>query len=147
TTRLSFPDGSTSNSSSEIPCRVTGLPDTEVIPYNDRLITGKPSSYAALQGRRSSEKVIPWEVRRRRLDPVTTDRPCPHGREIAFRPALPRQSMDAIRRRPFGQSRVPLGVHLRLRRRRRLLHRLNRSAGDARGRLGGEAELLRQPER
>jgi hypothetical protein len=41
------------------------LPDLGVIPVNNRLITGKPSSYAALQGRRSSEWVIPWEVARK----------------------------------------------------------------------------------
>ena len=34
--------------------------------------------------------------------------------------------MGAIRRRPLAQSRVPLGIHLRVRRRRRLLHRFHR---------------------
>jgi hypothetical protein len=38
------------------------LPEAGVIPSDNRLITGKPSSYAALQGRRDSERVIPWEV-------------------------------------------------------------------------------------
>jgi hypothetical protein len=33
-----------------------------VILADNRLITGKPSSYATLQGRRGSERVIPWEV-------------------------------------------------------------------------------------
>jgi hypothetical protein len=62
TTRLSATDRSSSNSLSEIPCRVTGLPEPRVISVDNRLITGKPSSYAALQGCRSSEWVIPWEV-------------------------------------------------------------------------------------
>ncbi len=67
---------------SEIPCRVIELPEPEVIPVdNNRLITGKPSSYAARQGRRNSERVIPWEVDSKEFDPVTTDRPS--GREIA----------------------------------------------------------------
>jgi hypothetical protein len=48
--------------SSEIPCRVSELPGAEVISPNNRLITGKPSSYATPQGRRESERVIPWEV-------------------------------------------------------------------------------------
>jgi hypothetical protein len=47
---------------SEIPCRVIGLPEPGVILAKDRLITGKPSSYATRQGRRGSERVIPWEV-------------------------------------------------------------------------------------
>ena len=56
--------------------------------------------------------------------------------------------MSAIRRRPLvQQSRVPLGVHLRLRRRRRLLHRFHLAASEAARGMGGEAELLRQPER
>jgi hypothetical protein len=38
------------------------LPELEVIPADNRLITGKPSSYATHQGRRNSERVIPWEV-------------------------------------------------------------------------------------
>jgi hypothetical protein len=71
--------------SSEIPCRVIELPEPGVILVTNRLITGKPSSYATRQGRRNSERVIPWEVARlslvdRRVDPVTTDRPnrtCP----------------------------------------------------------------------
>jgi hypothetical protein len=67
---------------SEIPCRVSSLPELEVTPTDNRLITGKPSSYAMPQGRRSSEWVIPWEVASREVDPVTTDRPS--GREIAF---------------------------------------------------------------
>ena len=52
--------------------------------------------------------------------------------------------MDAIRRRLSGQSRVPLGVHLWVCRRRRLLLRLDRATSVARGRLGGEAELFSQ---
>jgi hypothetical protein len=55
--------------------------------------------------------------------------------------------MSAIRRRPQTQSRVPLGLHLRLRRRRRLLHRFHRSACEARGRVGGAAKPLCQSER
>ncbi len=80
--------------SSEIPCRVTGLPELGVIPANNRLITGKPSSYAARQGRRNSERVIPWEVDSSEFDPVTTDRPS--GREIAVTAsANPRLRSDA----------------------------------------------------
>ena len=41
--------------SSEIPCRVSQLPELGAIPANNRLITGKPSSYAALQGRRDAK--------------------------------------------------------------------------------------------
>src|SRR5204863_4004729 len=41
--------------------------------------------------------------------------------------------MSAIRRRPQTQSRVPLGLHLRLRRRRGVLHRFHLSARQARG--------------
>jgi hypothetical protein len=70
-----FLDRSLSNSPSEIPCRVIELPEPGVILAINRLITGKPSSYAALQGRRTSEWVIPWEVGSSELDPVTTDRP------------------------------------------------------------------------
>jgi hypothetical protein len=73
--RLSVLDRSLSNSPSEIPCRVIELPEPGVILAINRLITGKPSSYAALQGRRTSEWVIPWEVGSSELDPVTTDRP------------------------------------------------------------------------
>jgi hypothetical protein len=40
---------------SEIPCRVNELPELEVIPANNRLITGKPSSYATRQGRRDAK--------------------------------------------------------------------------------------------
>src|SRR5207249_728452 len=58
---------------------------------------------------------------------------------------MPRQSMNAIRRRPLAQSRVPLGIHLRLRRRRRLLHGFHLAASNAHGGLGGEAWLLGQP--
>jgi hypothetical protein len=41
---------------SEIPCRVIELPGAKVISYNNRLITGKPSSYATLQGRRDARR-------------------------------------------------------------------------------------------
>ena len=51
------------------------MPEPEVIPVENRLITGKPSSYAALKDAVDSERVIPWEVGSSELDPVTTDRP------------------------------------------------------------------------
>ena len=55
--------------------------------------------------------------------------------------------MSAIIRRPQQQSRVPLGVRFRLRRRRRVLHRFDLTASEAQGEMGGAAQLLRQPER
>jgi hypothetical protein len=64
------------------------------------------------------------------------------------RPLRERQSSCAIRRRPQVQSRVPpLGIHLRIRRRRRLLHRFHLAPRDFGRGMGGEAKLLRQPKR
>ena len=75
------------------------------------------------QGRRSSERVIPWEVAlcsfdTQRVDPVTTDRShveklthicdC----EIAFPIASGGKSTDVIRRRPLCSSREFLSAYI-----------------------------------
>ena len=101
------------------------------------------------QGRRSSERVIPWEVADRcadaKVDPVTTDRRHCDVRSHSVRPAG--QSMNAIRRRPLAQqSRVPLGIHLRYVDGEGCFT-VSISRERVARRLGGEAELLGQPER
>ena len=72
--------------------------------------------------------MIPWEVgfgsaSCSELDPVTTE--CLFRHEIAVRRPRGRQSTGAITRRPLEQSRVPLGIRLRLCGWRRVLHRLD----------------------